>query len=133
MDRERETSHTREHDPYQVPGEDRKEERSWDKRFRDIQQKISHMKVAVKGQAPVSMDALVQQTESSFTARGAVLPPSGKVQNAVDRDVRRNKRPPRPPQNVQKSDGTAWMLEAQKLSSNRHVATKPAAQFEQAM
>ena len=29
-------------------------------------QEISHMKVVVKGRAPVSMDALVQQTESPF-------------------------------------------------------------------
>ena len=75
-----ETSHTREHDPYQTPGEDRNEERhgrnnkgdgpllhqqeteerSWEQRFRDIRQEISHMKEAVKGRAPVSMDALVQ-------------------------------------------------------------------------
>ena len=66
-DRERETSHTREHDPYQPPEEDRNEERLWEQRFRDIHQEISHMKVAVKGRAPVSMDALVQQTESPFT------------------------------------------------------------------
>ena len=66
-DREIETSHTREQDPYQPPGEDRNEERSWKQRFRDIQQEISHMKEAVKGRAPVSMDALVQQTESPFT------------------------------------------------------------------
>ena len=46
-DREGETSHTKEHDPYQPPGEDRK--RSWEQRFKDIQQEISHMKVAVKG------------------------------------------------------------------------------------
>ena len=57
-DREGETSHTRKHDPYQPPGEDRNEERhgrnnkgygpliyqqeteerSWEQRFRDIQQ-----------------------------------------------------------------------------------------------
>ena len=37
-------------------------------KFRDIQQEISHMKVAVKGRAPVSMDALGQQNESPFTA-----------------------------------------------------------------
>ena len=43
-------------------------EQSWEQRFRDIQQKLSHMKEAVKGRAPVSMDALVQQTESPFTA-----------------------------------------------------------------
>ena len=86
-DKEGETSHTREHDPYQPPGEDRNEERhgrnnkgdrpilyqqeteerSWEQRFRDIQQEISHMKEAVKGRAPVFMDALVQQTESPFT------------------------------------------------------------------
>ena len=59
-DREEETSHIREHDPYQPPGEDRNEERSWEQRFRDIQQEISHMKAAVKDRAPVSMDALVQ-------------------------------------------------------------------------
>ena len=68
-DREGEPSHTREHDPHQPPGEDRNEERSWEQRFRDIQQEIIHMKVAVKGRTAVSMDALVQQTESPFTAR----------------------------------------------------------------
>ena len=67
-DREGETSYTMEHDPHRPPGEDRNEERSWEQRFRDIQQEISHMKVAVKGRTPVSMDALVQQTESPFTA-----------------------------------------------------------------
>ena len=43
-------------------------ERSWEQRFWDIQQELSHMKETVKGRASVSMDALVQQTESSFTA-----------------------------------------------------------------
>ena len=56
------------HDPYQPLKEGRNEERSWEQRFRDIQQEINHMKVAVKGRALVSMDALVQQTESPFTA-----------------------------------------------------------------
>ena len=41
---------------------------SWEQRFKDIQQELSHMKEAVKGRAPVSMDALVQQNESPFTA-----------------------------------------------------------------
>ena len=79
-DREGETSHAREHDPYEPPGEDRNEERqgrnnkgdgpilyqqeteerSWEQRLRDIQQELSHMKEAVKGRAPVSMDALIQ-------------------------------------------------------------------------
>ena len=67
-DREEETSHTKEHDPYQPLREDRNEERSWKQRFKDIQQEINHMKVAVKGRALVSMDALVQQTKSPFTA-----------------------------------------------------------------
>ena len=66
-DREGETSHTREHDSYQPPGEDRNKERSWEQRFKDIQEEISHMKVAVKGRALVSIDALVQQTESLYT------------------------------------------------------------------
>ena len=44
-----ETSHNWEHDPHQHPEEDRNEERSWEQRFREIQQEISHMKVAVKG------------------------------------------------------------------------------------
>ena len=67
-EREGQTSHTRKQDPYQPPRDDRNEERSWEQRFRDIQQEISHMKEVVKGRAPVSMDALVQQTESPFTA-----------------------------------------------------------------
>ena len=57
-----------EQNPYQPPEEDRNEERSWEQRFRDIHKEISHMKEAVKGRASVSMDALVQQTESPFTA-----------------------------------------------------------------
>ena len=43
------------------------EERSWEQRFRGIQRELSHMEEAVKGRAPVSMEALVQQTESPFT------------------------------------------------------------------
>ena len=92
-DREGETSHTREHDPYQPPGEDHNEERSWEQRFRDIQQEISHMKVTVKGRAPVSMDALVQQTESPFTVGVLHFPLPEKFKKATDRDIRRNKRP----------------------------------------
>ena len=74
-----ETSQAREHDPYKPPKENRNEkrhgmdnrsdkpvpyqqetgERSWEQRFRDIQQELSHMKEVVKNRAPVSMDALV--------------------------------------------------------------------------
>ena len=84
-----ETSQVKEHDPYKSLEEDRNEgipgrnnigngpilyqpeigERSWEQRFQDIQQELSHMKETVKGRAPVSMDALVQQTESPFTAK----------------------------------------------------------------
>ena len=87
VDGDGETSQAKEHDPYKPPGEDRNEgmpgrnnrgngpilyrqeieERSWEQRFRDIQQELNHMKETVKGRALVSMDALVQQTESPFT------------------------------------------------------------------
>ena len=43
-------------------------ERSWEQRFKGIQQELSHMKKVVKGRAPDSMDTLVQKTEFSFTA-----------------------------------------------------------------
>ena len=43
-------------------------ERSWEQRFKGIQQELSHMKEVVKSQTPDSMDTLVQQTESPFTA-----------------------------------------------------------------
>ena len=43
-------------------------ERSWEQRFKGIQQELSHMKEVIKGRAPNSMDTMVQQTESSFTA-----------------------------------------------------------------
>ena len=88
-DGEGETSQARDHDPYKPPGEDCNEgvpgrnnrgdepfpyqleigERSWEQHFLDIQPELNHMKETVKGQAPFSMDALVQQTESLFTAR----------------------------------------------------------------
>ena len=38
-------------------------------------------------------------------SRGAALPPSREVQNGSDRNVRRNKRPCRPPQYLQEPDG----------------------------
>ena len=85
---EGETSRAKEHDPYKHPGEDHNEgipgmnnrgnepilyqqeigERSWEQCFRDIQQELSHMKETVKGRALISMDSLVQQIESPFTA-----------------------------------------------------------------
>ena len=82
-----ENSRTRGHDPNVPLGDNRnegtldrddggeeptprqrgKDERPWEQRFQDIQQELSHMKEAVRVQAQVSMDALVQQTKSSFT------------------------------------------------------------------
>ena len=53
-------------------------ERSWEQRFRDIQQELSHMNETVKGRAPVSMDALVQQTESPFMTGVLHFPLLGK-------------------------------------------------------
>ena len=87
-DGEGETSQAKEHDPYKPLREDRDEgilgrnnrgngpilyqpeigERSWEQLFRDIKQELIHMKKTVKGRAPFSMDSLVQQTESPFTA-----------------------------------------------------------------
>ena len=84
-----ENSQTREHDPYiplgygcnegtldrddggeeLTPHQRGNEERSYEQRFQDIQQEFSHMKEAVKFLALVSMDALVQKTESPFTAQ----------------------------------------------------------------
>ena len=43
-------------------------ERSWEQRFKGLQQELSRMKEVVKGRAPDSMDTLVQQTESPFIA-----------------------------------------------------------------
>ena len=43
-------------------------ERSWEQRFKGIQQELIHIKEVVKGRASDSMDTLVQQTESPFTA-----------------------------------------------------------------
>ena len=83
-----ENSRTRGHDPNVAPGDDRNEgmldrgdggeeptprqggikERSLEQQFQDIQQELSHMKEAVRVRAPASMDSLVQQTESPFTA-----------------------------------------------------------------
>ena len=57
-----------------TPHQRGKEERSWEQRFQDIQQELSHMKDAVKVRAPVSMDALVQQTKSPFTAEVLLFP-----------------------------------------------------------
>ena len=43
-------------------------ERSWEQRFKGLQQELNRMKEVVKGRAPDFMDTLVQQTESPFTA-----------------------------------------------------------------
>ena len=42
--------------------------RSWEQRFKSLQQELSRMKEVVKGRAPDSMDTLVQQIELLFTA-----------------------------------------------------------------
>ena len=78
-----ETNRARERGPYIPPGgEDCNEgmldgsdtyrqgmgAQSWEQKFKDIQQELNYMKEAVKGRALVSIDTLVQQTESLFTA-----------------------------------------------------------------
>ena len=49
-------------------------ERSWEKRLKGLQQELSHVKEVVKGRAPDSMDTLVLQTESPFTAEVLQFP-----------------------------------------------------------
>ena len=44
------------------------EEQSWEQRFRSLQQELSRVKEVVKRRAPDTMDTLVQQNESPFTA-----------------------------------------------------------------
>ena len=44
------------------------EEQSWEQRFRSLQQELSRVKEVVKGRALDTMETLVQQTESPFTA-----------------------------------------------------------------
>ena len=83
---EAESSRARGHEPYLPPRDGRHEtilggnigndeptphqqgmgERSWEQRFKAIQQELSYMKEVVKGRALDSMDTLVQQTESPF-------------------------------------------------------------------
>ena len=43
-------------------------ELSWEQRFKSLQQELSCVKEVVRGRAPKTMDTLVQQTESPFTA-----------------------------------------------------------------
>ena len=43
-------------------------EQSWEQRFRSLQQELDHVKEVVKGGVLDTMDTLVQQTESLFTA-----------------------------------------------------------------
>ena len=58
--------HVRNEEPHHPqPGA---EEQSWEQRFKNLQQELSRVKEVVKGRAPDTMDTLVQQTESPFTA-----------------------------------------------------------------
>ena len=85
---EAESSRARGHEPHLTPREERNEatlegnvgndeptpphqrmgEQSWEQRFKGLQQELSHVKEVVKGRALDSMDTLVKQTESPFTA-----------------------------------------------------------------
>ena len=44
------------------------EEQSWEQMFKSLQQELSRVKAVVRGRTPDTMDTLVQQTESPFTA-----------------------------------------------------------------
>ena len=78
METEAESSRAKGHGPPLAPAEEENEalhhpqpgaeEQSWEQRFRNLQQELSRVKEVVKGRAPDTMDTLVQQTESPFTA-----------------------------------------------------------------
>ena len=85
---EAESSRAKVHRPHLTPGEEGNEatlgrhagneelnpphqgmgERSWEQRFKGLQQELSRMKEVVRGRALDSMDTLVQHIESPFTA-----------------------------------------------------------------
>ena len=85
---EAESSRARGHGPQPAPGEEGNEavlggrignkelchpqlgaeEQSWEQRFKSLQQELSRVKVVVRGRTLDTMDTLVQQTESLFTA-----------------------------------------------------------------
>ena len=85
---ESESSRARGHGPHLAPEEEGKEatpgghvgneelrhpqqgtgEQSWEQRFKSLQQELGRVKEVVIGRAPDTMDTLVQQTESPFTA-----------------------------------------------------------------
>ena len=89
IEAEAESSRARGHGPPLAPAEDENEaiprrqlvnealhhpqlgvgEQSWEQRFRNLQQELSRVKEVVKGHASDTMDTLVQQTESPFTAK----------------------------------------------------------------
>ena len=60
------------------PYQQGKGERSWEQRFKGLQQELSRVKEVVKGRATDSMDTLVQQTESPFTPEVLHFPPPAK-------------------------------------------------------
>ena len=85
VETEAESSRARGHGPQLAPAEEGNEailggqavtealqpgvgEQLWEQRFRSLQQQLSCVKDVVKGRAPDTMDTLVQQTESPFTA-----------------------------------------------------------------
>ena len=85
---EAESSQARRHGPQPAPGEEGNEvvlggrigneelrhpqlgveEQSWEQRFKSLQQELSRVKAMVRGRTPDTMDTLVQQTESPFSA-----------------------------------------------------------------
>ena len=88
VETEAESSRARGHGPHLAPGGEGNEatlgvhvgngelrhpqpavgEQSWEHRFKSLQQELSRVKEVVKGHAPDTMDTLVQQTESPYTA-----------------------------------------------------------------
>ena len=93
VETEAESSRARGHGPQLAPGEEGNEailgghvgneelrrpqpagELSWEQRFKSLQKYLSRVKEVVRGRAPDTMDTLVQQTESPFTAEVLYFP-----------------------------------------------------------
>ena len=88
VEAEAESNQARGHGPQPAPGEEGNEgtlgghagneelhhpqpgaeELSWEQRFKSLQQELSRVKEVIRGRVPDTMNTLVQQTESPFTA-----------------------------------------------------------------
>ena len=103
------------HHPQQGAGE-----LTWEQRFKNLQQELSRVKEMVRGRAPDTMDILVQQTESPFTASS-----SSKIQDATSGSIRWCQRSSRSSQHLQKSNGAVWVSRSGTMQGFCHHIKRP--------